>query len=88
MHHCLAACPCSLLQALATQEANRAAQNRLPPLWAIVAMVVLGFNEFMAVSAGMCGTAAADCVPLAGGGQAWLEQARAASRDSMPTPAC
>jgi hypothetical protein len=36
-------------QALATQEANRAAQNRLPPLWAIVAMVVLGFNEFMAV---------------------------------------
>ena len=52
MHHCLAACPCSLLQALATQEANRAAQNRLPPLWAIVAMVVLGFNEFMAVSVG------------------------------------
>ena len=37
------------VQALATQEANRAAQNRLPPLWAIAAMVVLGFNEFMAV---------------------------------------
>jgi hypothetical protein len=37
------------VQALATQEANRAAQNRLPPLWAIAAMIVLGFNEFMAV---------------------------------------
>lgn len=37
------------VQALATQEANRAAQNRLPPLWAIVAMVVLGFDEFVAV---------------------------------------
>lgn len=37
------------MQALATQEANRAAQNRLPPLWAIVAMVVLGFDEFVAV---------------------------------------
>ncbi|GAB4820674.1 hypothetical protein N2152v2_007720 [Parachlorella kessleri] len=36
-------------QAMATQEANRAAQNRMPPLWAIAAMVVLGFNEFMAV---------------------------------------
>ncbi|KAL4442065.1 hypothetical protein ABPG77_011326 [Micractinium sp. CCAP 211/92] len=39
----------SVQQALATQEANRAAQNRLPPLWAIVAMVVLGFDEFVAV---------------------------------------
>eukprot|EP00887_Chlorella_sp_A99_P002604 scaffold6.g2604.t1 len=36
-------------QALATQEANRAAANRTPPLWAIAAMVVLGFNEFLAV---------------------------------------
>ena len=36
-------------QAMATQEANRAAQNRMPPLWAIAAMVVLGFNEFLAV---------------------------------------
>lgn len=34
---------------MATQDANRAAQNRMPPLWAIAAMVVLGFNEFMAV---------------------------------------
>lgn len=39
----------SVQQALATQEANRAAQNRLPPLWAIVAMAVLGFDEFVAV---------------------------------------
>ncbi|KAL4858391.1 Protein ROOT HAIR DEFECTIVE 3 [Chlorella vulgaris] len=39
----------SVQQALATQQANRAAQNRLPPLWAMAAMVVLGFNEFMAV---------------------------------------
>ncbi|EFN50506.1 hypothetical protein CHLNCDRAFT_55812, partial [Chlorella variabilis] len=39
----------SVQQALATQEANRAAQNRLPPLWALLAMAVLGFNEMMAV---------------------------------------
>ena len=37
------------LQALATQQANRAAQNRLPPLWAVAAMVVLGANEAVAV---------------------------------------
>lgn len=36
-------------QALATQQANRAAQNRLPPLWAVAAMVVLGANEAVAV---------------------------------------
>ena len=39
----------SVQQAAATQEANRLAQNRLPPLWAIAAMMVLGFNEFVAV---------------------------------------
>ena len=39
----------SVQQALATQEANRAARNRAPPMWAIFAMVVLGFNEAMAV---------------------------------------
>ena len=33
-------------QAVATQEANRAASNRMPPIWAIAAMVVLGWNEF------------------------------------------
>lgn len=32
---------------MALQEANRAASNRMPPLWAIGAMLVLGFNEFM-----------------------------------------
>ena len=33
-------------QAVATQEANRAASNRMPPIWAIATMVVLGWNEF------------------------------------------
>ena len=36
-------------QAQATQEANRAATNKWPPFWAIAAMVVLGFDEFVAV---------------------------------------
>jgi len=31
------------------QEANRAASNRMPPLWAIAAIAVLGLNEFMVV---------------------------------------
>lgn len=39
----------SVQQALATQEATRAARNRAPPMWAIFAMIVLGFNEAMAV---------------------------------------
>ncbi|KAG0490154.1 hypothetical protein HPP92_007017 [Vanilla planifolia] len=34
-------------QAIATQEANKRNSNWLPPPWAIVAMVILGFNEFM-----------------------------------------
>ncbi len=37
------------VQAQATQEANRAASNKWPPFWAIAAMVVLGFDEFVAV---------------------------------------
>ncbi len=37
------------MQAQATQEANRAATNRWPPFWAIAAMVLLGFDEFVAV---------------------------------------
>ena len=37
------------VQAQATQEANRAASNRWPPLWAIGAMLVLGADEFLAV---------------------------------------
>lgn len=36
-------------QAVATQEANRAAGNRMPPLWAIAAMIVLGWNEFFSI---------------------------------------
>lgn len=36
-------------QAVATQEANRAASNRTPPLWAIAAMIVLGWNEFFSI---------------------------------------
>ncbi|KDD71685.1 hypothetical protein H632_c4566p0, partial [Helicosporidium sp. ATCC 50920] len=36
-------------QAQMTQAANRAAQNRRPPMWAIAAMLVLGFDEAMAV---------------------------------------
>jgi hypothetical protein len=31
------------------QEANRAASNRMPPLWAIAAIAVLGLNELMVV---------------------------------------
>eukprot|EP00198_Chlamydomonas_reinhardtii_P001037 XP_001690372.1 predicted protein [Chlamydomonas reinhardtii] len=36
-------------QALSAQQANRLANNRLPPLWAIVAMLALGWNEAMAL---------------------------------------
>ncbi|XP_048331744.2 protein ROOT HAIR DEFECTIVE 3 [Ziziphus jujuba] len=34
-------------QAISAQEANKRNNNWLPPPWAIVALVVLGFNEFM-----------------------------------------
>ncbi|CAN6465056.1 unnamed protein product [Victoria cruziana] len=34
-------------QAIAAQEASRRNNNWLPPPWAIVALAVLGFNEFM-----------------------------------------
>ncbi|KAL6335299.1 hypothetical protein AAG906_029540 [Vitis piasezkii] len=37
----------SVTQAIAAQEANKRNNNWLPPPWAIVAMVILGFNEFM-----------------------------------------
>ena len=40
---------CVWVQAQATQEATRAATNRWPPFWAIAAMVLLGFDEFVAV---------------------------------------
>ncbi|XP_021827157.1 protein ROOT HAIR DEFECTIVE 3-like isoform X1 [Prunus avium] len=35
--------------AIAKQEANKRNNNWLPPIWAIVALIVLGFNEFMAL---------------------------------------
>ena len=37
------------LQAMSTQEANRAASNKMPPLWAAAAIVLLGWNEFLTV---------------------------------------
>ncbi|XAR49943.1 hypothetical protein NMG60_11004129 [Bertholletia excelsa] len=37
----------TVTQAISAQEANKRNNNWLPPPWAIVALVVLGFNEFM-----------------------------------------
>ncbi|KAF5727860.1 Root hair defective 3 GTP-binding protein (RHD3) isoform 2 [Tripterygium wilfordii] len=37
----------SVTQAISAQEANKRNNNWLPPPWAIVALLVLGFNEFM-----------------------------------------
>lgn len=37
----------SVTQAISAQEASRRNNNWLPPPWAIVALIVLGFNEFM-----------------------------------------
>ncbi|XP_050384545.1 protein ROOT HAIR DEFECTIVE 3-like [Argentina anserina] len=37
----------SVSQAISAQEANKRNNNWLPPPWAILALVVLGFNEFM-----------------------------------------
>ncbi|ONI11430.1 hypothetical protein PRUPE_4G106400 [Prunus persica] len=37
----------SVTQAIAAQEAHKRSNNWLPPPWAIMAMIVLGFNEFM-----------------------------------------
>ncbi|XP_057459631.1 protein ROOT HAIR DEFECTIVE 3-like [Actinidia eriantha] len=37
----------TVTQAIAAQEASKRNNNWLPPPWAIVALVVLGFNEFM-----------------------------------------
>ncbi|KAK8350647.1 hypothetical protein V6Z12_A06G222400 [Gossypium hirsutum] len=39
----------SVTQAISAQEANRRSNNWLPPPWAIVALLILGFNEFMTV---------------------------------------
>ncbi|CAK7356857.1 unnamed protein product [Dovyalis caffra] len=37
----------TVTQAISAQEAHKRNNNWLPPPWAIVALVVLGFNEFM-----------------------------------------
>uniref|UniRef100_A0A2N9IM73 GB1/RHD3-type G domain-containing protein n=1 Tax=Fagus sylvatica TaxID=28930 RepID=A0A2N9IM73_FAGSY len=37
----------TVTQAISAQEAHRRSNNWLPPPWAIMAMIVLGFNEFM-----------------------------------------
>jgi len=37
----------SVTQAMAAQEANKRNNNWMPPPWAILAILVLGFNEFM-----------------------------------------
>ncbi|KAM0041212.1 putative P-loop containing nucleoside triphosphate hydrolase [Helianthus debilis subsp. tardiflorus] len=37
----------TITQAIASHEANKRNNNWLPPPWAIAAMVILGFNEFM-----------------------------------------
>lgn len=39
----------TISQALSAQEAKRHGNSMLPPPWAVAAMVVLGFNEFMAL---------------------------------------
>lgn len=36
-------------QALTSQQANRLANNKSPPIWALLLIVFLGWNEFMAV---------------------------------------
>ncbi|KAK4427337.1 protein ROOT HAIR defective [Sesamum alatum] len=37
----------SVTQAISAQEASKRNNNWLPPPWAIVALIILGFNEFM-----------------------------------------
>ncbi|KAL8260798.1 hypothetical protein R6Q59_024847 [Mikania micrantha] len=37
----------TITQAIASQEANKRNNNWLPPPWAIAALAILGFNEFM-----------------------------------------
>ncbi|XLT03223.1 hypothetical protein HN51_052574 [Arachis hypogaea] len=37
----------TVTQAISAQEAFKRSNNWLPPPWAIMAMVILGFNEFM-----------------------------------------
>ncbi|XAR56145.1 hypothetical protein NMG60_11036501 [Bertholletia excelsa] len=37
----------AIIQAISAQEAHKQSSNWLPPPWAILAMIILGFNEFM-----------------------------------------
>lgn len=37
----------TVTQAISAQEAHKRSNNWLPPPWAILAMIILGFNEFM-----------------------------------------
>ncbi|KAL2243237.1 protein ROOT HAIR DEFECTIVE 3 homolog 1 [Sesamum indicum] len=37
----------TVTQAISAQEASKRSNNWLPPPWAIVALIILGFNEFM-----------------------------------------
>ncbi|KAL5577679.1 hypothetical protein UlMin_019378 [Ulmus minor] len=37
----------SVTQAISAQEAHKRSNNWMPPPWAIAAMIILGFNEFM-----------------------------------------
>ncbi|PWZ05606.1 Protein ROOT HAIR DEFECTIVE 3 [Zea mays] len=37
----------TVAQAITAQEANKRNNNWLPPSWALIAMSILGFNEFM-----------------------------------------
>ncbi|KAL8033898.1 hypothetical protein ABFX02_13G186200 [Erythranthe guttata] len=39
----------TIAQAISAQEACKRGSNWLPPPWAIVAMIILGFNEFMLI---------------------------------------
>ncbi|KMZ59733.1 putative Protein SEY1 [Zostera marina] len=39
----------NVTQAIAAQESNIRSNSRIPPAWAILAILVLGFNEFMAL---------------------------------------
>ncbi|KAJ3697494.1 hypothetical protein LUZ61_001199 [Rhynchospora tenuis] len=39
----------AVTQAISAQEAHKRNNSKLPPLWAVIAMIALGFNEFMAI---------------------------------------
>ncbi|KAJ4755860.1 hypothetical protein LUZ62_090265 [Rhynchospora pubera] len=39
----------AVTQAISAQEAHKRNNSKLPPLWAVIVMIALGFNEFMAI---------------------------------------